>query len=90
MNTEKSKSATGKVINIQVSDKRFESIKRGQTKHFEFKKVPIPLRSQERLRIGDIIYAVGPDGESVPLEFLTLDKRPDYEEEQVDVIVQVF
>jgi len=90
VNAEKSKSTTGKVVNIQVSDKRFEAIKSGNQKHFEFKKVPIPLRSQERLRIGDIIYAVSPAGESVPLHFLTLDKRSDYQDEQVDVIVQVF
>ncbi len=89
MNTEKAKSTTGKVVNIQVSEKRFVSIKSGQQKHFEFKKVPIPRSSQERLRIGDIIYAVSPDGESYPLEFLTLDKGPDYKEDQVDVIVQV-
>ena len=76
-----------KIISIKVSEKRFKKMKSGR--HFEFNKVRIPPAKQNRLKIGETIYANSPTGESIALEFLTLDTQQEYEEDQVDVIVKV-
>ncbi|MCP4751221.1 MAG: hypothetical protein GY866_10025 [Proteobacteria bacterium] len=76
-----------KTVSIKVSEKRFQKIKSGI--HFEFRKVPIPVSTQERLRCGDVIYANAPNGDSKALEFLTTSKQADYSDEQIDVIVRV-
>lgn len=74
-------------VSIKISDQRFEQMKDGR--HFEFTKVRIPVAKQNRLRIGDTIYANSKSGKSRALEFLTMDKQAGYDEEQVDVIVKV-
>jgi hypothetical protein len=76
-----------RILSIKLSDKRFSEMKSGR--HFEFTKVRIPPSKQNRLKIGDTIYANNPGGESKALEFLTMDKQKGYEEEQVDIIVKV-
>lgn len=76
-----------KIISIKVSAERFEQMKSGR--HFEFNRVRIPPEKQGRLKIGARIYANGADGQSKALEFLTLDRQPSYEEDQVDIIVRV-
>lgn len=76
-----------KIVSVKVSAKRFQQMKSGR--HFEFNKVKIPLKNQHRLKIGDTIYANGPDDQSKALEFLTMDKQDGYEEDQVDIIVKV-
>ncbi len=76
-----------RIVSIKISEKRFKEMKSGR--HFEFNKVRIPLSKQNRLNIGDTIYANSPAGESKALEFLTLDTQQEYEKDQVDVIVKV-
>ncbi len=76
-----------RILSIKVSDKRFNQLHSGR--HFEFRKVRIPRKTQDRLRCGDTIYANNPDGKWKALEFITTDKKSDYQDEQIDIIVRV-
>lgn len=76
-----------RILSIKISDQRFAEMKSGR--HFEFTRVRIPVAKQNRLKIGDTIYAKNKSGESRAMEFLTMDKLAGYEEDQVDVIVKV-
>lgn len=76
-----------KIISIRVTDERFAQMKSGH--HFEFNRVRIPVKKQQQLKIGDTIYANASAGDSKALEFLTMDRQPGYDEDQVDVIVRV-
>ncbi len=76
-----------RILSIKVTEKRFTEMRSGR--HFEFTKVRIPPAKQNRMKIGDTIYAKNPSGQSKALEFLTMDKQKGYEEDQVDVIVKV-
>lgn len=76
-----------RILSIKVSEKRFSEMKSGR--HFEFTKVRIPPAKQNRLKIGDTIYANDPGCNSKALEFMTMDRQKGYEEDQVDIIVKV-